>query len=89
MVEAYFEWKATAYFVTLAITAIIVGAYIFFWILIWFYQKLCQARKRRLERLQVLYEDKTERESDECFAQKYNTGSDADGSGKTEQVQEE
>lgn len=63
MVEKYFEWKALTYFAEwgLFIAAVITVAIIA--LVIWMYKKMCDRRKKRLDRMMKKWEEE-EREKE-------------------------
>lgn len=46
MIETYVEWKATEYFITVAVMAIIILACIFIGGLTWIYRMMCRSREK-------------------------------------------
>lgn len=51
MIEAYIEWKATAYFIGVAVMAIIILTCILIGGLVWIYKMMCRSREKRLEKM--------------------------------------
>lgn len=47
MIETYVEWKATEYFITVAVMAIIILACIFIGGLTWIYRMMCRSREKK------------------------------------------
>lgn len=57
MIEAYIEWKAAAYFVGVAVMAIIILTCILIWGLTWIYRMMCRSRRKRLEKMMKKWEE--------------------------------
>lgn len=51
MIETYVEWKATEYFITVAVMAIIILTCILIGGLVWIYRMMCRSREKRLEKM--------------------------------------
>lgn len=65
MIEKYFEWKAIEYFVgwgiIIAVAIMIaIGA-----LTIWIYKKMCDGRKKRLDRMMKKWEEKESRNEEQ------------------------
>lgn len=65
MVEKYFEWKALTYFAEwgLFIAAVITVAIIA--LVIWTYKKMCDRRKKRLDRMMKKWEEEESRKEEQ------------------------
>lgn len=65
MIEKYFEWKAIEYFagwgIIIAVAIMIaIGA-----LTIWIYKKMCDGRKKRLDRMMKKWEEKESRNEEQ------------------------
>lgn len=65
MIETYVEWKATEYFITVAVMAIIILACIFIGGLTWIYRMMCRSREKRLEKMMKKWEEQDKEGSKE------------------------
>lgn len=65
MVEAYFEWKATAYFIGVAVMGIIILICILVGGLICIYRMMCRSREKRLEKMIKEWEEQDKEGSKE------------------------
>lgn len=61
MIEKYFEWKAMGYFVGLGIAIAIVIIVTIGGLVIWTYKKMCESRKKRLDRMMKKWEEEEQK----------------------------
>ena len=65
MVEKYFEWKAWVYFAEWGIfIAVIITAAIIA-LTVWTYRKMCDRRKKRLDRMMKKWEEEESRKEEQ------------------------
>lgn len=65
MIEKYFEWKAIEYFsgwgIIIAVAIMIaIGA-----LIVWIYKKMCDGRKKRLDRMMKKWEEEESRNEEQ------------------------
>lgn len=65
MIEAYIEWKATAYFIGVAVMAIMILTCILIGGLVSIYRIMCRSREKRLEKMIKEWEEQDKEGSKE------------------------